>query len=48
MTGSSPHYHNPRTVAETTPPVRRLVFNLGITGPAYTIGAACAAPATWA
>ncbi len=35
------HYHNPRTVANT--PAGEASLNLGITGPAYTIGAACAA-----
>jgi len=35
------HHHNPRTVANT--PAGEVSLNLGITGPAYTIGAACAA-----
>ena len=35
------HYHNPRTVANH--PAGETSLNLGITGPAYTIGAACAA-----
>lgn len=35
------HYHNPRTVANN--PAGETSLNLGITGPAYTIGAACAA-----
>lgn len=35
------HYHNPRTVANN--PAGEISLNLGITGPAYTIGAACAA-----
>ncbi|AHF93779.1 beta-ketoacyl synthase [Opitutaceae bacterium TAV5] len=35
------HYHNPRTVANN--PAGEVSLNLGITGPAYTIGAACAA-----
>ncbi len=35
------HYHNPRTVANN--PAGEASLNLGITGPAYTIGAACAA-----
>ena len=35
------HYHNPRTVANN--PAGDTSLNLGTTGPAYTIGAACAA-----
>jgi 3-oxoacyl-[acyl-carrier-protein] synthase II len=35
------HYHNPRTVANN--PAGEVSLHLGITGPAYTIGAACAA-----
>jgi 3-oxoacyl-[acyl-carrier-protein] synthase II len=35
------HHHNPRTVANT--PAGEASLNMGITGPAYTIGAACAA-----
>jgi 3-oxoacyl-[acyl-carrier-protein] synthase II len=35
------HHHNPRTVANT--PAGEVSLNMGITGPAYTIGAACAA-----
>jgi 3-oxoacyl-[acyl-carrier-protein] synthase II len=35
------HYHNPRTVANN--PAGESSLNLGVTGPAYTIGAACAA-----
>lgn len=35
------HYHNPRTVANS--PAGEVTINLGITGPHYTIGAACAA-----
>ncbi|MFM9079515.1 MAG: beta-ketoacyl-[acyl-carrier-protein] synthase family protein [Opitutaceae bacterium] len=35
------HYHNPRTVANN--PAGETSLNLGITGPAYTLGAACAA-----
>jgi 3-oxoacyl-[acyl-carrier-protein] synthase II len=35
------HYHNPRTVANNA--AGEVSLNLGITGPAYTIGAACAA-----
>ena len=34
-------HHNPRTVANN--PAGETTLNLGITGPAYTIGAACAA-----
>ncbi len=35
------HHHNPRTVANA--PAGEVSLNLGITGPAYSIGAACAA-----
>lgn len=35
------HHHNPRTVANA--PAGEVSINLGITGPAYCIGAACAA-----
>jgi 3-oxoacyl-[acyl-carrier-protein] synthase II len=35
------HHHNPRTVANA--PAGEVSLNMGITGPAYTIGAACAA-----
>ncbi len=35
------HHHNPRTVANN--PAGEVTLNLGITGPAYAIGAACAA-----
>ncbi len=35
------HHHNPRTVANS--PAGEVSLNLGSTGPAYTIGAACAA-----
>ena len=35
------HHHNPRTVANN--PAGEATLNLGITGPHYTIGAACAA-----
>jgi 3-oxoacyl-[acyl-carrier-protein] synthase II len=35
------HHHNPRTVANN--PAGEVSLNLGITGPAYTLGAACAA-----
>jgi len=35
------HYHNPRTVANS--PAGQITINLGITGPHYTLGAACAA-----
>ncbi len=35
------HHHNPRTVANA--PAGEVSLNLGLTGPAYTIGAACAA-----
>lgn len=35
------HHHNPRTVANN--PAGEVTVNLGITGPHYTLGAACAA-----
>lgn len=35
------HHHNPRTVANS--PAGEITLNLGITGPHYTIGGACAA-----
>lgn len=35
------HYHNPRTVANN--PAGEASLNLGVTGPAYAVGAACAA-----
>jgi 3-oxoacyl-[acyl-carrier-protein] synthase II len=35
------HYHNPRTVANN--PAGETSLNMGVTGPSYTIGAACAA-----
>ena len=35
------HYHNPRTVANS--PAGQVTVNLGISGPHYTLGAACAA-----
>lgn len=35
------HHHNPRTVANN--PAGEITINMGITGPHYTIGAACAA-----
>ena len=35
------HHHNPRTVANS--PAGEVALNLGVTGPHYTIGAACAA-----
>ncbi len=35
------HYHNPRTVANS--PAGQVTVRLGITGPHYTVGAACAA-----
>ncbi len=35
------HHHNPRTVANS--PAGEVALNMGITGPHYTIGAACAA-----
>ncbi|MEW5804159.1 MAG: beta-ketoacyl-[acyl-carrier-protein] synthase family protein [bacterium] len=35
------HHHNPRTVANN--PAGELSLNMGITGPHYTLGAACAA-----
>jgi 3-oxoacyl-[acyl-carrier-protein] synthase II len=34
------HHHNPRTVANS--PAGEVTINLGITGPHYTLGAACA------
>ena len=34
------HHHNPRTVANN--PAGEITLNMGITGPHYTIGAACA------
>jgi 3-oxoacyl-[acyl-carrier-protein] synthase II len=34
------HHHNPRTVANN--PAGEVTLNLGITGPHYTVGAACA------
>ncbi len=34
------HHHNPRTVANN--PAGEITINLGITGPHYTLGAACA------
>lgn len=34
------HHHNPQTVANN--PAGEITLNLGITGPAYTIGGACA------
>ena len=34
------HHHNPRTVANN--PAGEVALNLGVTGPHYTIGAACA------
>ena len=37
------HHHNPRTVANN--PAGEITLNMGITGPHYTIGAACAAAA---
>ena len=37
------HHHNPRTVANN--PAGEVSLNLGVTGPHYTIGAACAAGA---
>ncbi|MFZ9001623.1 MAG: beta-ketoacyl-[acyl-carrier-protein] synthase family protein [Bacteriovoracaceae bacterium] len=40
-TGLWSHHHNPRTVANA--PAGEVSLNLGITGPVYTIGAACAA-----
>ncbi|HEV3344776.1 MAG TPA: beta-ketoacyl-[acyl-carrier-protein] synthase family protein [Pirellulales bacterium] len=39
------HHHNPRTVANN--PAGEISLNLGITGPHYTIGAACAAGNAW-
>lgn len=35
------HHHNPRTVANS--PAGEVTINMGITGPHYTLGAACAA-----
>ncbi len=35
------HHHNPRTIANN--PAGEVTLNLGITGPHYTLGAACAA-----
>ena len=35
------HHHNPRTIANN--PAGEITVNLGITGPHYAIGAACAA-----
>jgi 3-oxoacyl-[acyl-carrier-protein] synthase II len=35
------HHHNPRTVANN--PAGEVTLNLGITGPAYSLGGACAA-----
>jgi len=35
------HHHNPRTVSNN--PAGEVTMNLGVTGPHYTIGAACAA-----
>ncbi len=35
------HHHNPRTVANN--PAGEVTINMGITGPHYTLGAACAA-----
>lgn len=35
------HYHNPRTVANN--PAGEVTVNLGLTGPHFTVGAACAA-----
>jgi 3-oxoacyl-[acyl-carrier-protein] synthase II len=35
------HHHNPRTVANN--PAGEVTLNMGITGPLYTLGAACAA-----
>ena len=35
------HYHNPRTVANS--PAGQVTVNLGVSGPHYTLGAACAA-----
>ena len=39
------HHHNPRTVANA--PAGEVSLNLGITGPSYCIGAACAAGPPW-
>jgi 3-oxoacyl-[acyl-carrier-protein] synthase II len=35
------HHHNPRTVANN--PAGEITLNMGVTGPHYTLGAACAA-----
>ena len=35
------HHHNPRTVANN--PAGEIALNMGVTGPHYTLGAACAA-----
>ena len=35
------HHHNPRTVANN--PAGEISLNMGVTGPCYTLGAACAA-----
>ena len=35
------HHHNPRTVANN--PAGEVTLNMGVTGPLYTLGAACAA-----
>ena len=35
------HHHNPRTVANN--PAGEIAVNLGLIGPHYTVGAACAA-----
>lgn len=35
------HHHNPRTVANN--PAGEITLNMGVTGPHYTVGAACAA-----
>ncbi|MBN2217759.1 MAG: beta-ketoacyl-[acyl-carrier-protein] synthase family protein [Pirellulales bacterium] len=35
------HHHNPRTIANN--PAGEIALNLGVTGPHYTLGAACAA-----
>ena len=40
-TPATTHHHNPRTVANN--PAGEITINMGITGPHYTIGAACAA-----
>jgi 3-oxoacyl-[acyl-carrier-protein] synthase II len=39
--GTWSHHHNPRTVANS--PAGEVTLNMGITGPHYTLGAACAA-----